>query len=331
MKRLFSIIMAVTAAFTMAFAQPGQSAMTFVGKSDFYVTMNGAKAGETTQLTDTLLYAGSDFTLPSMKYGNMIIPSFTIKGTTYTGGYAGVTWEDQTFTAVATDATGAEKTITGKSLKGALSHGGGVYKVQLEVTFQYGTMPFPITYSIDSYYVKDYSGDITVTIDKEYEVKDVTYRVRRYMDGDAEKLDVEVPQFNMNGTTIGNLTSGGYTVCGIEKNTDGTFERDYTKDGLSMLFKSSMFENIYDIENLGLIKVAYLDGGKVRIENSFKPGAMPFAITTVLDQSIDTGIREVVNGKPYMENGKSYMVNGTSYMVNGTKGLVIINGKKVIK
>ena len=56
-------------------------------------------------------------------------------------------------------------------------------------------------------------------------------------------------------------------------------------------------------------------------------GAMPFAIVTMFDKQ-DTGIATVKNDKN--TNGKIYNLNGQVVDEN-YKGVVIINGKKIIK
>ncbi len=77
-------------------------AMKFVGKASFSVLTTTVNVE-----SDTLVYSGSDFTIPSMTYNmsgyETTIPSFTIKETSYEGGYTGVTWNEQDFTATATD------------------------------------------------------------------------------------------------------------------------------------------------------------------------------------------------------------------------------------
>ena len=153
MRKIFTLF--VVSFFTLIASAQGHhaaAAMKFVGKANFSVSGVNVPVE-----SDTILYAGSDFTIPSMTYNmsghDMTIPSFVITNTTFTGGYAGVTWEDQTFTATTADST----TVNGSSLVGSFTHNSGIYNVKLTITFTYGKMPMPITYTIDGYYVKAYS------------------------------------------------------------------------------------------------------------------------------------------------------------------------------
>lgn len=337
MKKNFTLIAAFVAVVSSANAQAGHGAMTFVGKSDFYVTMMGQKAGETTVLSDTIQYAGADFTLPSMKYNDMVIPSFKIEGTTFSGGYTGVTWEDQTFTSTVT-VDGEEKTITGTSLKGSFTHGGGIYKVQLEVSFKYGNMPFPITYSIESYYVKDYAGTNNVTVGGQFGpyCADVTYKLRTYVEDEITKMDVEVPAYSLAGTVMGNLTLGTYTVKGLTYDeSKGGYYKDYASDGLTMHFTAEQggtttMNADYALSAEGgediLVEIA---DGKAKITNNFKPGSMPFPITAVMDQNTPTAIKEVSSSRLQVSSSESFNLQGQRVGANA-RGIVIRNGKKYL-
>ena len=335
MKRIFTLIAAVIAVVSSASAQMGHGAMTFVGKSNFYVNMMGQKAGETTQVSDTILYAGADFTLPSMKYNDMVIPSFQIKETTFSGGYAGVIWDDQTFTSTVTDAEGNEKTITGTSLKGSFTHGDGIYKVQLEVTFKYGNMPFPITYSIESYYVKDYAGENSVMVGGQFGPykADVTYKLRTYIEEGVTMMDVEIPSYSLAGTVMGDLTLGTYTVKGLTYDEEkGGYYKDYSADNLSVHFKAvnngmTTMDADYALQTVGKENILVeIVNGKAKITNNFQPGSMPFPITAVMDQNAATAVENVRLGAA-SENNAIYNLGGQR-VVNASRGIVIRNGKK---
>lgn len=337
MKRFFTLIAAVLAVVSSASAQMGHGAMTFVGKSNFYVNMMGQKTGETTLVSDTILYAGADFTLPSMKYNDMVIPSFQIKGTTFSGGYAGVTWDDQTFTSTVTDAEGNEKTITGTSLKGSFTHGNGIYKVQLEVTFKYGNMPFPITYSIESYYVKDYAGENSVMVGGQFGPynADVTYKLRTYIEEGVTMIDVEIPSYSLAGTVMGDLDLGTYTVKGLTYDEEkGGYYRDYSADGLSVHFTAvnngmTTMDADYALLTAGKENILVeITNGKAKITNNFQPGSMPFPITAVMDQSAATAV-ENIHSVVVPENNVMYNLSGQR-VVNAGRGIVIRNGKKYV-
>jgi len=330
MKKIFTLFFALVAFVSNSMAQ--HNAMKFAGKASFSV-MTATVNVE----SDTIVYAGSDFTIPSMTYNmgghEATIPSFTIKNTTYEGGYAGVTWNEQDFTTTAAD----EKAITGKILSGTFTPNGGIYNVKLKIQFKYGQMPHDITYEIDGFYVKAWTDKLHVLIDKDYSVESVTYNVRTYLDGETTKVDVEVPTFDMKGTTIGDLTSGGYTVKGLVMDeTQGGYYRDYHEDGLAMHFKAAGMDSDYALSAADANNILVVFEGKnIKIVNAFKPGAMPFLITTTFPEQTETAIDEIGRGT---RNEAVYNLSGqrvTSSMVNGQwsmlkKGLVIKNGKKYL-
>lgn len=336
MKKICTLFVALMATLTTVYAQGPQGKMTFVGESDFYVTMAGQKAGQTTHVADTIIYAGADFTMPSMVYNDMVIPSFEIKNTTYTGGYGGVTWEDQTFTSTVVDANGDEKTITGSSLKGSFSHDGGMYNVQLEITFKYGNMPFPITYSINSYYVKSYTGENVVMVGGTFGPykADVTHKVRVYNVPDATLMDVEIPTYTLTGTVMGDLTIGTYTVTGLYYDEEkGGYYKDYSSDGLKMHFKAetdgvATMDAIYDLSTTGGENIfVELNDGKIKITNNFQPGVMPFPISAVMDQNATSAIERISENPNHNEN----IYNLQGQKVDGCyKGIVIKGGKKFL-
>lgn len=320
MKKIFTLLFALAAFISNSMAQHG--AMKFAGKSSFSVMSTTVNVE-----SDTIVYAGSDFIIPSMTY-NMsghaaTIPSFTIKNTQFEGGYTGVTWGEQEFSTTTAD----EKTVTGKILSGTFTHNNGIYNVKLKVQFTYGQMPHAITYEIDGYYVKAWTDKLHVLIDRDYTVESVTYNVRTYLDGETTKVDVEIPTFDMNNTTIGNLTSGGYTVKGLVMDSNkGGYYRDYHNDGLTMHFKTAKTEGDYALSaaDANNILVAF-EGKNISIVNAFKPGAMPFLITTTFPE-VDVAAIETINTERRADNAV-YNLNGQR-VASSHKGLVIKNGKK---
>lgn len=337
MKKIFTLIVAFIAITQMLNAQASHGAMTFVGKSNYYVTMMGSITGETTVAADTIVYMGADFTLPSMKYNDMVIPSFSIQGTIFTGGYAGVTWEDQTFTSTTTDASDQEKTITGSSLRGTFTHTAGIYKLQLEITFTYGNMPFPITYSIEGYYVKDYSGTNKVTVGGQYGPysAQVTHKLRTYVEDGETKADVEIPGYTLPQTIMGNLTLGSYTITGLTYDeSKGGYYKDYATDGLTIHITAEQngtttMDSDYELATSGSENIlVQITDGKAKITNNFIPGAMPFPITAVMDQNATTGITQISTLDTHIQT-PTYNLHGHR-LSHSSQGLVIRNGKKYI-
>lgn len=209
----------------------------------------------------------------------------------------------------------------------------------LKAVFQYGAMPFPMTYNIKSYYVKAVTSAINVNVGGmfPYAKESVTYNVRKYMDGDVQKVDVEVPAYTLDNTVMGNLTLGTYTVKGLTYDEEkGGFYRDYKEDGLSFHFTAEQNGNKtmdgdyeFNAQKDNNILVKY-NGSKITdIVNTFQMGAMPFGIVTSFN-SAATGISSVKNDVQKKNDGKMYNLNG-QVVSESYKGVVIVNGKKYFK
>lgn len=319
----------------LAYAQHGE--MTFVGKSDFHIIMNGTEQGNTTVMSDTIAYDGTNnrFVIPAMKYGTMIIPSFVIEGATQiTAGYDGVTWEDNSFTAKVND-NGQEKSITGTALKGEFSHKDGLYRLMLSITFSYGVMPFPISYSIDSYYVKPTSGKVEVMVGGVYGpyIEPTVFDARLYEEDGIKKLDVTMHEYTITGTPVGNITVGQYSVKGLtyDESKEGYY-RDYSQDEEKFHLKMvnggvTTIDGEYGFTQGGIMLVK-MNGSTIETaQNNFQPGAMPFPITSVFNSTTD-GITNTTVTAP---NGKTFDMQGRLIDSKALKsGLYIKNGKKYI-
>ena len=184
---------------------------------------------------------------------------------------------------------------------------------------------------------EEVSSPITVSIGgmMNYENAGVTYQVRKYMDGETQKMDVTVPTYTLDNTVMGNMTLGTYTIKGLTYDeAKGGFYRDYKNDGLKfhVVCKggSMNMDNDYSFnaEKDNNILVKY-EGSKVSdIINRFQMGAMPFYISTNF-KAVTNGIGavkcETAKGKEKMYNLQGQLV-GDNY-----KGVVIINGKKFLK
>lgn len=337
MKKIFTFVVAAMMATNMMAQMHG--ALTFVGASKMSVlTTNIDNASDTVKFVMNGMDNG-DITLPEMK-GMSTIPSFTIKGAKFAmGANHVVTFSDQTFaTSVTVD--GAEKKITGSSLSGTYNMADN--SLNLKVVFKYGAMPFAMTYSVDSYYVKAVTNSIEVSVGGafNYQNESVTYQVRKYKDGDVEKVDVEVPTYTLDGTIMGNLTLGSYVVKGLTYDEDkGGFYRDYKNDGLKFHFKaeggSANYDQDFEFNSAkdNNILVKY-DGNNISsIVNTFQMGTMPFGIKSTFNASGNnnggtTGIDNVENVKA--NDGKMYNLRGQR-VDESYKGIVIVNGKKFLK
>lgn len=334
MKKFFTLVFATMLAGNMMAQMHG--ALTFAGASTMSVlTQNTENASDTVKFEMASMSAGN-ITLPAMK-GMATIPSFTIKNVAFTKGDNHViTMAEQPFEVQVT-VDGVEKAIKGSSVSGTYNMADN--SLTLKAVFQYGAMPFPMTYNIKSYYVKAVTSAITVNVGGmfPYANEGVTYNVRKYMDGDVQKVDVEIPTYKLDNTLMGNLTLGTYTVKGLTYDEEkGGFYRDYKNDGLSFHFtaekdgnKSMDGEYGFNTAKDNNILVKY-DGSKITdIVNTFQMGAMPFGIVSSFN-SAATGISSVKNDVQKKNDGKMYNLNG-QVVSESYKGVVIVNGKKYFK
>ena len=246
-----------------------------------------------------------------------------------------ITFAEQTFT-LDVDVDGEKKAVKGSSISGSYNMADNSF--DLKVVFKYGSMPFDLTYNIDAYYVKPVSSAINVSVGGMYTYSNdgVTYNVRKYMDGDVQKVDVEIPTYGLDNTVMGNLTLGTYTVKGLTYDEEkGGFYRDYKDDGLSFYFmaenkgnKTMDGEYTFNSEKDNNILVKY-DGNRVTdIVNTFQMGSMPFSIVSSFATS-NTGISSI-NDNISKSGGKMYNLNGQA-VSDSYKGIVIVNGRKCLR
>jgi hypothetical protein len=329
MKKIFTLLF-LTTAMLSAMAQGGHTLMKFSGKATIDVSGNTVS----TLVSDTVKYSGSDVTLPEMRYGQMVIPSFTIHGVQFSMDMSTmtVTFPEQQFNETIT-VKGQEKAIVGTSLTGTYAH--DAYNTfTLKATFSYGGMPLPLTYSITAYYIKDYTDKLDVSIGGmfNYTAAKVTYSVRTYPEGGNTLLDVNVPSYKLNETALGDLTIGGYLVKGLKKDEQkGGYYRDYVNDGLTMHFKSEkdgvvgMDDDYAMSEGQNNILLVY-EGKNIKVTNAFHPGKMPFQIVSTFPGVGEVTAIEAV--KTVEQNdAPAYNLAGQRTAA-GYKGLVIKNGKK---
>ena len=332
MKKIFTLLFLATA-MLQAMAQGGHAPMKFSGKAT--IEVNGKTVS--TLESDTVMYSGREVTLPAMRYGNLVIPSFTIHGAEFSMDMSTmtVTFPDQTFTETIT-VDGAEKTIIGTSLSGTYAH--DAYNTfKLKAVFQYGSMPMPLTYNIEAYYIKDYTDKLDVSIGGmfNYTAASVTYSVRTYPEGGNTLLDVTVPSYELSGTPLGELSVGGYIVKGLAMdNAKGGYYRDYAADGLTMHFKSvkdgvAGMDGEYQMTQGENNMLLVYEGKMIKVNNAFHPGNMPFQITSQFP-----GVGEVTAVETVKSAGQN---DAAAYNLAGQrttacyKGIVIKNGKKFIQ
>ena len=328
MKKIFTLFL-LTTAMLSAMAQGGHAPMKFSGKATIEVSGSTVATLE----SDTVRYAGADVTLPEMRYGNFVIPSFTIHGTQFSMDMSTmtVTFPEQQFQESIT-VDGVEKTIIGTSLTGSYAH--DAYNTfTLKVSFMYGAMPMPLTYSITAYYIKDYTDKLDVSIGGmfNYSADNVTYSVRTYPENGNTLLDVTVPSYELEGTPLGNLTVGSYTVKGLAMDDQqGGYYRDYVGDGLTMHFKSvkdgqTGMDGDYVMNEMENNILVVYEGRNIKVTNAFHPGKMPFQIVSTFPGNKETAVETVKVAE--QKDAPAYNLAGQRTGA-GYKGLVIKGGKK---
>lgn len=146
-------------------------------------------------------------------------------------------------------------------------------------TIQFHVGEPPVAYQI----VGNHVGLVSVTVGGQfgpYLHEDVTYKIVANEDG---TVNLVMPQYELTGTVMGDLTVGGYTVSNIAYDEElGAFVRDYTGDGLSMHLiavndGTTTMDNDYELTKLGNVVIQPTSDG-ITIVNSFQPGNMPFPI-----------------------------------------------------
>ncbi len=332
MKKIFTLIFATLMAGNIMAQMHG--ALRFAGASSIKVsTTNSENKSDTVKFEMASMSVGN-ITLPAMK-GMATIPSFTIENVAFTmGDNHVISFADQPFASKVT-VDGNEKVITGSSLSGTYNMADN--SLTLKAVFKYGFMPFAMTYNIKAYYVKTVSSPITVNVGGafNYANKSVSYDVRKYKDGDVQKLDVKISTYTLENTVMGNLTLGTYTVKGLTYDeSKGGFYRDYKDDNLTFHFtaengSNKTMDGDYSFNNTkdNNILVKYSGNNITDIVNTFQMGAMPFAIVSKFDTQ-STGITSIKNNRT--NDGKMYNLQGQE-VSESYKGIVIVNGKKYLK
>ncbi len=132
-----------------------------------------------------------------------------------------------------------------------------------------------------------YTGKNTLTVGGQYSYEaEVSYKIEKQADG---SLTVHIPGYSQEGTLMGDLTLGAYTVKGLKAGTDGVYTATYGK-GLSMHLVSvnhgqTMMDGDYEFADGSKISVAVDGKGGAVVYNSFRFGSMPFGISTEFEGS----------------------------------------------
>lgn len=180
---------------------------------------------------------------------------------------------------------------------------------------------------------ESYTDKLDVVVNNTFEYctnGKVTYNIHVYEENDTTKLDVEIPAYQLEGTVIGTLSIGAYTVKGlIHDEEKGGYYRDYKDDGLTMSFSNGgMISGNYKF-SVGNILVTMNDKKVVSIINTFTPGTMPFPIVSTFPEGFATAI-DIIKDDSVNANGIIYNITGQQVESN-SRGIIIVNGKKYLK
>ena len=188
----------------------------------------------------------------------------------------------------------------------------------------------------------NYTGKISINVGglATYTCSDVLYKVTV---NDDKTINVEMSEYSLSETIMGDLTIGTYTVSNIAYDAEqGAYYRDYSADGLKAHFKAvstgvTTMNNDYALGvssatgTHSAIKLVFNDN-KVDVTNTFILGSMPFDCVGTYSGIDDPtlSIYQIADTPAAADkniNGQAYTIAGQRAAANH-KGLVIINGKK---
>lgn len=150
------------------------------------------------------------------------------------------------------------------------------------IKFMLGNAPAALEYA------GSYSGTNTVVVGGQFTYKaDIEYEITSNSNGTVNLL---LPEYQLTGTIMGDLTLGAYTIANIEydKNND-CFYRMYGEDGIKEHFKAvnqgnTTIDADYVMTGDCEIKITKTNDG-ITVENRFSLGAMPFPIVATFQSS----------------------------------------------
>lgn len=330
MKKIFTLI--VILGITVSAMAQQHGAMKFAGKASF------SAMGQTIPVeSDTLVYSGSDITVPEMVYNAMMsIPSFTIHGVSFSMNPQTrvVEFPEQNFSEVV-EIKGSEYTLTGK-LEAAYDHADNSFNLTMSFT-GYGPPTHVYTYTIAGYYVKDYTDKMDMSVGAlNYSTPSATYSVRIYPEDDTQKMDVQVQEYSVAGTVMGDMTVGMHVIKGLTYDSEkGGYYRDYSADGVKAHITaesggSKTIDKDYVLNSSNMLVMLNEKNAVTSIVDNFTPGAMPFPITTTFPGQT-TAVKKVEAAKAEATaNEPAYNLMGQP-VGEGAKGIVIIGGKKYLR
>lgn len=135
-----------------------------------------------------------------------------------------------------------------------------------------------------------YNGTVTLNVGGMYDYPTtVAVTIVQNTDG---TLNFTWPEYKLEGTMMGNLTLGTYTISNIAYDeSKGGYYRDYSNDGLQQHFTAiaegaaqPTFDKDYDLGATSTILIEKTDTG-IKVTNPFKLGAMPLSISASFEGS----------------------------------------------
>ncbi len=136
-------------------------------------------------------------------------------------------------------------------------------------------------------YAGSYSGINTVVVGGSftYTSAETTYTVTAADDG---TLTLNMPQYILKETVMGNLTLGAYTISGIAYDEEkGAYYRRYDTDGLKLHFTAEKDGNVSIDKDYSFVETSEVTiektGDGLKVTNSFALKGMPFPITATFD------------------------------------------------
>ena len=133
-----------------------------------------------------------------------------------------------------------------------------------------------------------YSGMNDVNINNQWTYSTgIDYVIIANQDG---TINLQVPEYTLTGTVMGDMTIGAYTVSNIAYDeSKKAFERDYSQDGISLHVKAvkdgkTSLDGDYTMGEGCNVVIEKTDQG-LKVVNAFKMGAMPFLIVATFTQS----------------------------------------------
>ncbi len=153
------------------------------------------------------------------------------------------------------------------------------------ITFHVGEAPMALQVS------GRHKGNVSVLVGGQfgpYVSTNVTYSIQANADG---TINITIPEYALEGTVMGDLTLGSYTVKNVAWNEErAAFYRDYAADELSMHLTAvkdgaTTMDSDYTFTALGNIEVKK-DGQNLTIVNNFQPGRMPFPVEATFNTEL---------------------------------------------